>query len=259
MADKWRQKKEPKHVRVYAFLMSTVAWQHLSGSAVKVLLALMSRDDGSRNGILSFSCREAGEASGLSDRTAWRCLQELQEKGFIECTEKGAFSRKVQHASLWRMTWQPWPGGKPAAPTHAYRKWTPDGKTRLKFSSGAVEVSVRPLETDPAAVEETATGKLEKPAVSNDPDYAETTTPIVYQGEGNSAAASQQRKHALERRWADLTDLRERLRSHLQRSQPGEQTRLAARAQIPPGTLSKFIHGRPLPEHHQSRLSEVIA
>jgi len=259
MADKFRQKKEPTHVRVYAFLMSTVAWRHLSGPAVKVLLALMARDNGTRNGKLGFSCQEAAEASGYSVRTAWRCLGELQEKGFIVCTEKGGFSRKVQHASLWRMTWQPWPGGRPAAPTHDYRKWTPDGNTRLQVSSPAVEVSARSLETGPASVEETATGNLEKPAVSNDREFAETTTLIIYQGDGNSAAASQQRKHALEHRRADLADLRERLRNHLDRSQPGEQTRLAARAQIPPGTLSKFIHGRPLPEHHRSRLSEVIA
>ncbi len=258
MADKWRQKKEPRHVRVYAFLMSTVAWQHLSGSAVKVLLALMLRDDGTRNGSLSFSCREAAEATGLSDRTAWRCFIELEDKGFIFCTEKGGFSRKVQHSSIWRMTWQPWPGGKPAAPTHDYRNWKPDGNTRLKVLSPAVEVSANALETIPPAVEETATGKMEKPAISNVPDFAETTTHIIYQGDGDSAGASQQRKHDLKHRRADLADLRERLRNHLSKSQPGEQGRIAARAQIPPGTLSKFIHGRTLPEHHQSRLSEVI-
>jgi hypothetical protein len=30
---------------------------------------------------------------------------ELQERGFIDCMTKGAFSRKAMHASEWRLTW----------------------------------------------------------------------------------------------------------------------------------------------------------
>jgi hypothetical protein len=32
-------------------------------------------------------------------------LAELQERGFIDCMTKGAFSRKAPHASEWRLTW----------------------------------------------------------------------------------------------------------------------------------------------------------
>jgi hypothetical protein len=46
--------------------MQTDAWRDLSGNAVKVLLALVSRDNGTRNGAISFSVREAADTANLS-------------------------------------------------------------------------------------------------------------------------------------------------------------------------------------------------
>jgi hypothetical protein len=37
--------------------------------------------------------------------TAARAFTELQERGFIECMTKGAFSRQALHATEWRLTW----------------------------------------------------------------------------------------------------------------------------------------------------------
>ncbi|MCO5794018.1 MAG: hypothetical protein HEQ21_14445 [Blastomonas sp.] len=258
MADKWRHKKEATHVRLYAYVTGTDAWKHTSGNAIKVLLALIARDNGTRNGNIGFSCREAAEVASVSLRTAWRCLVELQDKGFIVCTEKGGFSRKIQHATTWRYTWQAWPGGKPSAPTHDYRNWKPDGNKRLQSLSAPVAVSASDLETSEPSVEDIATSDLEKRLISTNPDLAETTTLTVYQGDSCSTAYPDSRKHPLNPDRTHLTVLRDRVRIHLEMSDAGEQSRLAARAQIPPGTLSKFIHGRPLPDHHQSKLSEII-
>jgi len=180
MSDKFRRKKEPKHVRLYASITSSEAWRHLSGNAVKVLLALIARDNGTRNGNIGFSCREAGQVTGLSARTCWRCFVELQEKGFIVCTEKGGFSRKVLHSTLWRYTWAAWPGGKPAAPTRDFEKWKPEENSRLKFLSATDEVSAQSMETPDAPDANSSTMDLEKRVVSADPDFAETTTLIVY-------------------------------------------------------------------------------
>ena len=135
MSDKWRRKKEPKHIRLYASITNSEAWKHLSGNAVKVLLALVARDDGTRNGSIGFSYREAAQVTGMSARTCWRCLIELQDKGFIVCTDKGGFNRKVLHSSLWRYTWQAWPGGRPAAPTRDFEKWRPDENSRMQILS----------------------------------------------------------------------------------------------------------------------------
>lgn len=135
MSDKFRRKKEPKHIRLYASITSSEAWRHLSGNAIKVLLALVARDDGTRNGSIAFSYREAAQVTGMSARTCWRCLIELQDKGFIACTDKGGFNRKVLHSSLWRYTWAAWRGGKPAAPTRDFEKWQPDENSRMQILS----------------------------------------------------------------------------------------------------------------------------
>lgn len=258
MADKFRHKKEPKHIRLYAYVTNSEAWRHASGNAIKVLLALIARDNGAFNGNIGFSCREAAEIANISVRTAWRCLVELQDKGFIVCTEKGGFSRKIQHATTWRYTWVAWPGGKPAAPTHDYRNWKPDGNSRLQSLSGAVAVSAPEMETGPSTVEDIATGQMEKPTVSNDPDFAETTTLTVYQGDRCSPPATATWKQGDPPSDASMSALRAALVEYLHRHEVGEQSRLAARALIPPGTLSKFLHGRPLPAGYHRALADLI-
>lgn len=259
MADKFRRKKEPKHIRLYASITGSEAWRHLSGNAIKVLLALVARDDGTRNGNIGFSCREAGQVTGLSARTCWRCFVELQEKGFIVCTEKGGFSRKVLHSTLWRYTWAAWPGGKPAAPTRDFEKWQPDENSRLKFLSPPDEGSARNMETPADPVAEIDTDELETPLVSANPDFAETTTLIVYQGDRRSVPETQQRKQANSCTRADLGDLRDWTLAHLQRHEPGEQSRLAKAVPIPAGTLSKFINGGNLPAQYREPLADAVA
>ena len=55
--------------------------------------------------MLGLSVRRASERCNIAKGTAARALLELQERGFIECMKKGAFSRKAPHASEWRLTW----------------------------------------------------------------------------------------------------------------------------------------------------------
>lgn len=258
MADKWRRKHEPKHVRIYASITKTEAWKHLSGNSVKVLLALCERDNGSRNGAISFSVREAAEGCGLSIPTAKRCLEELQEKGFIRCTQKGSFSRKVLHASLWRVTWVAWPGGRPAAPTRDFEKWAPDGNTRCKNFRPSVQVSSIEAETNGASVQETYTANPANPHVSISQSNKETCTHTIYQGDSLSTLGMEQRKQANNHEGENLGLLRTRLTEHLTDAEPGEQTRLCDSLKIPPGTMSKFIHGANLPKPYRSPLERTL-
>lgn len=93
MADKWRRKKEPRHIRLYHSITGTEAWRHLSGNGIKVLIALARFDDGGSNGELYFSERTAAAQTGLSRNTVRRALRELIDKGFIAQTKSGAFNR----------------------------------------------------------------------------------------------------------------------------------------------------------------------
>lgn len=253
------RRHEPKHIRLYASVTGCEAWRHLTGNAVKVLLALVARDNGKRNGAIGLSSREAAEIAGLSERTAWRCLCELQEKGFIRCTDKGAFSRKVMHSTQWRYTWQAWPGGSPSAPTRDFEKWRCVEIHGCKICNRTVVNCDEPSGNTTDADANSATDELENPLISVGFRSANIATLTLHHGEGAAAPETTARKQANPTSGPILAPLRERLIGHLQASEPGEQSRLATRVGIPAGTLSKFIGGRNLPERYRAALADAVA
>ena len=196
MAKDSRRTYEPKHVRLYANIMNTEAWKHLSGNSVKVLLALVVRDNSTLNGKISFSVREAAEAGNIAINTASRCLQELQDLGFIARTEKGAFSRKVSHASLWRYTWQPAPGCRPAGPTRDFEKWRPDEKTRTQKLTSAVSKIETGNANKAATVSKINTAPPEEPQNCVGEPISNIDTHIVYHRDSDSEPDQQQPKQA---------------------------------------------------------------
>lgn len=139
MADKFRRAKVPRHIRIYHRQMQSEAWLSLSGSAVKVLLALASLENGDNNGEFFLSVRTGAKLTGLGKDAVNRALQELQEKGFIYCATPGGFSRKTPHATCWGLTWVAGPkGGEHRAPSHAYDKWRPEKKRGPENKDSAV-------------------------------------------------------------------------------------------------------------------------
>ncbi|TSB03971.1 helix-turn-helix domain-containing protein [Sphingorhabdus contaminans] len=126
MANALRRKAEPRHIRLYHSITGTVAWAHLSGNAIKVLFALVRIDDGSKNGQIFYSDRQAALDTGLSRNTCIKAFRELVEKGFLCIVEKGHFDRKVRHATVWRYTWQAAPGI--CGPTREFEKWRPESE-----------------------------------------------------------------------------------------------------------------------------------
>ncbi len=139
MADKFRRAKVPRHVRIYHRQMQSDAWRHLSGSGVKVLLALAALEKGDNNGEFFLSARKGAEITGLGKNAVNRALHELQDKGFIYCATRGGFSRKTPHAACWGLTWQGGPkGSEHRAPSHAYEKWRPAKKHGPQNADNAV-------------------------------------------------------------------------------------------------------------------------
>ena len=139
MANASRRKTEPRHIRLYHSIMLTVAWAYLSGNAIKVLLALVRIDDGSKNGHIFYSDRQAALDTGLSRNTCIKAFRELVDKGFLRIVEKGHFDRKVRHATVWRYTWQAVPGL--CGPTREFEKWKPDDekqRAQIMTRTGAI-------------------------------------------------------------------------------------------------------------------------
>jgi DNA-binding transcriptional MocR family regulator len=87
-------------------MMRTLAWRTLSTVARCAYIELASRYAGpsSNNGRIPYSLREMAKALNVSKATAMRALKELQERGFIVETKRGAFSLKVRHATEWLLT-----------------------------------------------------------------------------------------------------------------------------------------------------------
>src|SRR5262249_22085331 len=105
MSKKRRLGPTERWVRLRYWLLTSPAWRSLTGNAAKLYVELAMRYNGSNNGRIPYSVREAAKALNASFQTAMRSLQLLQNRGFIVCTRKGAFSLKAApYASEWRLT-----------------------------------------------------------------------------------------------------------------------------------------------------------
>jgi hypothetical protein len=93
------------HVRLYRWMLDSPAYLSLTCPARAVLIEIARGHDGTNNGRLGLSIRRASERCNIARGTAQRAFVELQERGFIDCMTKGAFSRKALHATEWRLTW----------------------------------------------------------------------------------------------------------------------------------------------------------
>ncbi|WP_422343176.1 hypothetical protein [Parasphingorhabdus sp.] len=242
-----RRQAGAKHARIYRSVANTDAWRNLSGNAVKVLIALVMLDDGERNGKIFLSARDAALATGLSKNTASRCLTELDDHGFIKAVARGHFKVKGGPATVWRYTWQPAPGCKPANPTRDFEKWAPNGnKTRYQNLTSAVPNIAQGVETDPNAVPNFDTETSGNPHVSVKDTVPKTGTQLNYHTQGKAGTARQEE--------TETSPLREILIELIKQSPIGTQSKLAEEAGIPKGTMSKFVNGAGLALHHQTAL-----
>jgi hypothetical protein len=122
---KGRSKTSGKFVMLHNFMLNTPAWLALKPQERAVYVVLRSRYWGGNNGTIGLSVRDAAALCNISKDTAAKSLRRLQELGFIECAQEGAFSMKVRHASEWRLTDRECDRtGK--SPTRAYQHWRPD-------------------------------------------------------------------------------------------------------------------------------------
>jgi hypothetical protein len=104
MAKKQLDERKDRYFQLHHYMMKTDAWRALSAAARAVYLQIGFRYDGSNNGKISFSVRDAASECGLAKDTASRAFKELVDLGFIEERRHGGLSRKTRIASEWRMT-----------------------------------------------------------------------------------------------------------------------------------------------------------
>ena len=110
--------RTPPFVMLEHRLIDSPAWVSLGGSAVKLLMLMARRYNGSNNGQMHLGEREAAEVIGLSRNTVASAFAQLEAAGFIVAVERGHFHVKARIATRWRLTFHSTDNG-PA--THDYR------------------------------------------------------------------------------------------------------------------------------------------
>jgi hypothetical protein len=166
--DRNRRRTKGGFVQVRYGLMKSPAWRDLSGNAVKLLLHMMMLSQGnngwghgsSEPGKLFLSERDAAEAIGVSRNTASRAFAELIEHGFLRIVQAGHFKVKVKIATVWRLTFEPYPRAH-QGPTNEWMKWQPEEKSRAQKLNGSGARIDEPLENDEFTGAETGPDKIE--------------------------------------------------------------------------------------------------
>jgi len=84
--------------------LQSPAWRSLSPVSRSVFIELAAIYNGSNNGRIALSARDAAERARCSKNTAARAFAELTQKGFIYLCSRGHFDRKTPHAAEYRLT-----------------------------------------------------------------------------------------------------------------------------------------------------------
>jgi hypothetical protein len=100
-----RRDKGERYVKLRFWLLDSPAWQSLPPAARALYIEMVKRYYGSNNGRIGMGVRDAAKLIGVSKDTALLAFRFLEDRGFVVCTKRGAFSHKTcKDASEWRLT-----------------------------------------------------------------------------------------------------------------------------------------------------------
>jgi hypothetical protein len=108
------KKNGPRFVQLFHWEMDSAAYRDLSGNARSIYIEIKRRYNGSNNGFIVYSVRQAADALKIGKTTAAKAFRELISHGFIVAEQRGAFHWKIdvsgerhRPASEWRLTAYP--------------------------------------------------------------------------------------------------------------------------------------------------------
>jgi hypothetical protein len=171
-----------KHVRLYRWELQSAAYRSLSLRARCLLVELKALYNGSNNGELFLSVRDAAARlkTGLHQATA--AFRELVDRGFIKPRQRGSFHWKQRHATSWLLTeYDDDMTGHEA--TKEFMKWQPDDAVKNKTRLPERQQSVAGTATDERSAYDSVAGPATDSPGSSYGSVAAATTQISYQGE----------------------------------------------------------------------------
>jgi hypothetical protein len=132
--------KESRHVRLYHWFLKSEAWKSLSPNARALYVEIVTRYNGSNNGRIGFSVRDAADALHVGKNTASAALKELQERCFLVVTKRSAFSLKTKMATEWRLTEFPCDITNAVA-SREFMRWSPEKQNTVPNTGPTVPVT----------------------------------------------------------------------------------------------------------------------
>lgn len=140
---KGRTNKAPKHVRLHHWMLKSTAYCSLGLAARCLLVEIYDLYDGTNNGELFLSIRDAAKRLGVGKNTAHSAFGELENRGFIRARERGLFTTKK--ATLWILTEF---GHANQIPTKDFMRWEPEAQSRKKQNIVPERGTIGPCERD---------------------------------------------------------------------------------------------------------------
>lgn len=123
MNRKGRNTEEP-FVRLPNFVLDSAAHSSLTALSQALLVHLVRRHNGRNNGAIALGHRDGARLCNVNKDTIKRAFDELEAKGLIRSSRKGAFNMKdptLRRATEWRLTWLDTPEDRP---THDFKLWS---------------------------------------------------------------------------------------------------------------------------------------
>lgn len=124
------------HARLYRWMHRTPAFQNLSIGARALLIELKMLYNGTNNGDLFMSIREAGKRLNIGKSHAAKLFRELHGHGFIRPNVLGAYNLKSAarrgEATSWILTEHPI-GDAPGSGSKDFMAWAPSESTPAKI------------------------------------------------------------------------------------------------------------------------------
>jgi hypothetical protein len=246
-------------------LLTSEAYRTASPRCLKALTVLCLRHTGFNNGRIGLSLRDLARGMDSQNHGAnARAVGELIARGILAVER--VHPRGSRLANEYRLTFIPSRAG-PA--THDYLAWqSGDSGSRRKPRPPGKKRPVKLATEGRSSVAETATvakfrvvGLTDEEA-ENGPSlpiptlasFAETAAHIIASGARQEKSDRQLRKipGGAPSAAPEAEELRERVQATLSELGRGWQGRLAERAAVPAGTLSRFLRGGPM--NHQARI-----
>ncbi|WP_171207840.1 MULTISPECIES: hypothetical protein [unclassified Ruegeria] len=120
-----------RHVQLPEYLQASQAWASLKPGPRALYIELKRRFNGSNNGNIILSHRDAAKAINVSRNTVGAYFDELQARGLIAMTRAPFLGPAgVGQASLWALQEMPTADGKPAQ--RGFLKWRENENPRTK-------------------------------------------------------------------------------------------------------------------------------